>query len=144
MADNSSPPAADFLDQSEIDKLLSQAVETAAPKQQLLRADGARHGAELKVESYDFRNPAFLAEAELRRLRVLHEDFIRYLSARLSLYMRMEFGLKMAKLTTLTYAKFTESLPNPTHLSLFKIEPLVGIGVLDVKDRKSTRLNSSH
>ncbi len=135
MADNSSPPAADFLDQSEIDKLLSQAVETAAPKQQLLRADGARHGAELKVESYDFRNPAFLAEAELRRLRVLHEDFIRYLSARLSLYMRMEFGLKMAKLTTLTYAKFTESLPNPTHLSLFKIEPLVGIGVLDVNPR---------
>jgi flagellar motor switch protein FliM len=66
---------------------------------------------------------------------LLHEDFIRYLSARLSLYLRMEFGLKMAKLTTVTYSKFTDSLPNPTHLSLFKVEPLVGVGILDINPR---------
>jgi len=135
MADNPPSTGTDFLDQSEIDKLLAQTAEVSAPKQQLLRADGAKTGEALKVEAYDFRNPAFLSEVELRRLRLLHEDFIRYLSARLSLYMRMEFGLKMAKLTTVTYSKFTESLPNPTHLSLFKIEPLVGIGILDVNPR---------
>ncbi len=135
MADNPPSTGTDFLDQSEIDKLLAQTAEVSAPKQQLLRADGAKTGEALKVEAYDFRNPSFLSEVELRRLRLLHEDFIRYLSARLSLYMRMEFGLKMAKLTTVTYSKFTESLPNPTHLSLFKIEPLVGIGILDVNPR---------
>ena len=47
----------------------------------------------------------------------------------------MEFGLKMAKLTTATYSKFTESLPSPTHLCLFKVEPLVGVGILDVNPR---------
>jgi flagellar motor switch protein FliM len=47
----------------------------------------------------------------------------------------MEFGLKMAKLTTVTYSKFTDSLPNPTHLSLFKVEPLVGVGILDINPR---------
>ena len=135
MAENPNPPASDFLDQSEIDKLLAQTVEASAPKQQLLRADGAKGDHALKVEPYDFRNPAFLSEVELRRLRLLHEDFIRYLSARLSLYLRMEFGLKMAKLTTVTYSKFTESLPNPTHLSLFKVEPLVGVGILDTNPR---------
>jgi len=135
MAENPNPPASDFLDQSEIDKLLAQTVEALAPKQQLLRADGAKGDHALKVEPYDFRNPAFLSEVELRRLRLLHEDFIRYLSARLSLYLRMEFGLKMAKLTTVTYSKFTESLPNPTHLSLFKVEPLVGVGILDTNPR---------
>ncbi|MEQ1843626.1 MAG: flagellar motor switch protein FliM, partial [Verrucomicrobiales bacterium] len=88
-----------------------------------------------KVEACDFRNPAFLSEAELRRLRLLHEDFIRYLSARLSLYLRMEFGLKMARLTTIPYSKFTDALPNPTHISLFKVEPLVGVGILDVNPR---------
>ena len=108
MADNPPSTGTDFLDQSEIDKLLAQTAEVSAPKQQLLRADGAKTGEALKVEAYDFRNPAFLSEVELRRLRLLHEDFIRYLSARLSLYMRMEFGLKMAKLTTVTYSKFTE------------------------------------
>lgn len=85
MADAPTPPAPDFLDQSEIDRLLAQTEETQVQKRQLLRADGQRgSAATLKVEPYDFRNPAFLSEVELRRLRLLHEDFIRYLSARLS------------------------------------------------------------
>jgi flagellar motor switch protein FliM len=137
MAEDFSKAASDFLDQSEIDKLLAQAAESQAPKQLLIRSDGSRSEQDggLKVEAYDFRNPAFLSEVELRRLRLLHEDFIRYLSARLSLYLRMEFGLKMAKLTTVAYSKFTESLPNPTHLCLFKVEPLTGVGILDVNPR---------
>lgn len=134
MADDPQKPASDFLDQSEIDRLIAQTVETQAPKATVIGA-GAAAPTALKIEAYDFRNPAFLSEAELRRLRLLHEDFIRYLSARLSLYLRMEFGLKMAKLTTVAYSKFCESLPNPTHLSLFKVEPLVGVGILDINPR---------
>ena len=83
-----------------------------------------------RVAAYDFRNPAFLAEADLRRLRLLHEDFARYLGARLSLHLRMEFGLKVAGLTTESYAKFCGDLPNPTHLALFKAEPLSGTGIV--------------
>ncbi len=123
-----------MLDQSEIDRLIAQSIESQEPKTTV-------HGGKVssaeppKIEQYDFRNPAFLSEGELRRLRLLHEDFIRYLSARLSLFLRMEFGLKMARLTTVTYSKFCESLPSPTHLSLFKIEPLVGVGILDINPR---------
>ncbi|HET7535304.1 MAG TPA: flagellar motor switch protein FliM, partial [Candidatus Didemnitutus sp.] len=137
MADEPQKPASDFLDQSEIDKLLQQTAEQAAPKNMLLGADGKRGDAKAaaKVEAYDFRNPVFLSEVELRRLRLLHEDFIRYLSARLSLFLRMEFGVKMAKLTTVTYSKFTESLPSPTHICLFKAEPLIGVGILDINPR---------
>jgi flagellar motor switch protein FliM len=130
--------AAEFLDQSEIDKLLAQnAAETPTARALLLRADGrpVEGGAPLRVEPYDFRNPAFLSEIELRHLRLLHEDFVRYLGARLSLFLRMEFGLKMAKLTTLAYAKFTEQLPSPTHLCLFKAEPLTGVGIVDLSPR---------
>src|SRR6187402_3599981 len=134
MADNGS--AQEALDQSDIDKLLSQAAAADEPKSIFVNADGSRgSGSPTKVEAYDFRNPNFLSEIELRRLRLLHEDFIRYLSARLSLYLRMELGLKMARLTTATYSKFTESLPNPTHLCLFKVDPLVGVGILDVNPR---------
>lgn len=123
------------LDQSEIDRLLAQ--QTAPPKQQVFQAVASRHfvAENVKIEPYDFRNPVFLTEVELRRLRLLHEEFIRYLSARLSLFLRMELGLKMAKLTTLTYAKFTDSLPSPTHLCLFKVEPLLGVGILDINPR---------
>jgi flagellar motor switch protein FliM len=133
MAEEPQKPASDFLDQSEIDKILAQTAEVQAQRGVIV--DPSAQGTPPKVEPYDFRNPAFLSEAELRRLRLLHEDFIRYLSARLSLYLRMEFGLKMAKLTTVTYSKFTDSLPNPTHLSLFKVEPLVGVGILDINPR---------
>lgn len=137
MADDPQKTASEFLDQSEIDKLLAQTTTESGPKSMLIRADGRRGDAKAvsKVEAYDFRNPVFLSEVELRRLRLLHEDFIRYLSARLSLFLRMEFGLKMAQLTTVTYSKFTESLPSPTHICLFKAEPLIGVGVLDINPR---------
>lgn len=134
MAEAPQKSVSDFLDQNEIDKLLAQTAE-AVPKKAVLGGSVLPAGLAPKVEAYDFRNPAFLSESELRRLRLLHEDFIRYLAARLSLYLRMEVGLKMAKLTTVTYSKFCESLPNPTHLSLFKVEPLTGVGILDINPR---------
>jgi len=139
MADDPDNQLSDVLDQSEIDKLLSEA--TAPVRQQIFLADGKRVDGETpKIETYDFRNPVFLTEVELRRLRLLHEDFIRYLTARISLFLRMEFALKMAKLTTLTYAKFTDGLPNPTHLCLFKAEPLLGVGILDINPRLALTL----
>jgi flagellar motor switch protein FliM len=124
-----------ILDQSEIDQLLAAATAETAPP--LIRADGTRaaDASAARVEPYDFRNPAFLTEVELRRLRILHEDFIRYLSARLSMFLRMECSLKMARLQTQTYAKFTEGLSTPTHICLFKADPLLGVGVLDVNPR---------
>ena len=137
MADdpNISGGFSDILDQSEIDKLLASA--DVQKKTHIYRADGQRLDAATgpKVETYDFRTPVFLTEGELRRLRLMHEDFSRYLCARLSLFLRMEFALKMAKLTTLSYLKFTEALPSPTHLCLFKAEPLFGVGILDINPR---------
>jgi flagellar motor switch protein FliM len=128
------------LDQSEIDQLLAMAVAESKPP--LLRADGRRgeDADSARVETYDFRNPAFLTEVELRRLRIIHEDFIRYLSARLGMFLRMECSLKMARLQTQTYAKFTEGLSSPTHICLFKCEPLLGVGVLDVNPRLALTL----
>lgn len=140
MADETSNPVPEVLDQGDIDRLL--AASTEAPKPVVFRADGRRlQSADIpKIETYDFRNPVFLAEADMRRLRLLHEDFIRYLSARLSLFLRMELGLKMAKLTTVSYGKFTENLPSPTHICLFKTDPLPGVGILDVNPRLALAL----
>jgi flagellar motor switch protein FliM len=138
MADEAPKPASDFLDQSEIDKLLAQTAEQPAGKPLVISAGKRRQGAggpEPKIESYDFRNPAFLSEFELRRLRVIHEDFVRYLSARLALFLRMEFGLKLAQLSAVNYSKFAGSLASPTHVCLFKAEPLLGVGLLEFNPR---------
>jgi len=41
----------------------------------------------------------------------------------------------MARLQTVTYQRFVESLASPTHLVLFKLEPLRGICILDINPR---------
>ena len=93
MSDEAAKPDPNLLDQSEIDQLLAQTVVEA--EQAPVPASGPLPGSfyQGKTERYDFRNPAFLSEGELRRLRLLHEDFVRYLASRLSLYLLMEFGL---------------------------------------------------
>ena len=129
-----------ILDQNEIDQLLAAAAAESLPP--LLRADGRRlsEADSARVEAYDFRNPAFLTEVELRRLRILHEDYIRYVSARLAMFLRMECNLKMARLQTQSYSKFTEGLASPTHICLFKAEPLLGVGILDINPRLALTL----
>lgn len=128
MADDAEPPAENFLDQSEVEHLLAPAGVAAAAGEGVVKEPA-------RAIPYDFRTPVFLPEAELRRLRLIHEDFVRYLGARLSLYLRMEFGLRLARLATSTYSQFTDALPSPTHLSLFKAEPLVGVGIVDLSPR---------
>tara|TARA_B100001248_G_C27399098_1_gene468409 strand:- start:855 stop:1898 length:1044 start_codon:yes stop_codon:yes gene_type:complete len=106
------------------------------------KADGSRHEAEaqIAVKVCDFRNPVFLTEVELRQIRTHNESFIHYLGARLSLFLNMEVGLKMTQLHTIPYDKFTEAIPNPAYISLFKIEELTGVGILTINPHLSMTL----
>jgi flagellar motor switch protein FliM len=132
MADNPESPPAGTIGKSELETVLAHS--EAEPRHLFVRANGDRGGSPgaPKIESYDFRNPVLLPDIELRRLRLLHEDFIRYLNARLSLFLRMEFGAKVSQFGTQTYSTFTDSIPSPTHLCLFKADPLVGVGILGI------------
>jgi flagellar motor switch protein FliM len=87
------------------------------------------------IRGYDFRQSGFLAPSELRRIRQRHEQFIRALAARLAMFLRLEFSLHLSKLQIAGYQKFIEGLPSPTHITLFKTEPLKGIGLLIVPPR---------
>jgi len=127
--------SSDVLSQSEVERLLAQVAEQDGSLV-IYGADGSRKRLTREaVQPYDFRHPVFLSANELRKLRLRHEEFIRALAARMSIHLRLEFGLQMAKLHTITYQKLIESLPNPTHLTLFKVEPLRGICILDINPR---------
>ena len=134
-APNEPDGTADVLSQSEVERLLSQVAEQENSITVLKQGDEKERKDRDSVQPYDFRHPLFLSPTELRRLRIRHEDFIRALGARLSIYLRLEFSLQMSKLQTITYQRFTEALPNPSHLSLFKVEPLRGVGILDIHPR---------
>ena len=65
----------------------------------------------LKVAEYDFSNPGFFTEAELRQVRIRHDQFVHYLSARLSMFFRMDFLLRLSDLTTIPFREYVESIP---------------------------------
>lgn len=83
-----------------------------------------------EIRSHDFRQSGFLAPSELRRIRQRHEQFIRSLAARLAIFLRLEFSLQLSKVQIIGYQKFIEELPSPAHITLFKTEPLKGVGLL--------------
>jgi flagellar motor switch protein FliM len=107
---------------------------TAAPEANdvfVLTAKGVRerHKA-ADIRGHDFRQSGFLTPSELRRIRQRHEQFIRSLAARLAIFLRLEFSLQLSKVQITGYQKFTENLPSPTHITLFKTDPLKGVGLL--------------
>jgi flagellar motor switch protein FliM len=60
------------------------------------------------------------------------EEFANSLASRLSLHLRLDFLLKLSSLQTVAYGKLAQGWQNPTHLTLFKVEPLRGISVLEI------------
>jgi flagellar motor switch protein FliM len=126
---------AEVLSQSDVERLLQQVQEQENTTLVVAAAGKRERHKQENIQPYDFRQPAFLAPGELRKLRLRHEEFIRSLAARLSIYLRLEFSLQMSKLQTISYQKFAEGLGSPTHLTLFKAEPLKGICLLDIPPR---------
>ena len=102
----------------------AQAVQVLTPQGRRTTVPGER------VRPYDFRQSGFLAPSELRRIRLRHEQFLRSLSARLAVLLRIEFGLHLERISIVGYQKFTDALPQPTHITLFKVDPLKGVGLL--------------
>jgi flagellar motor switch protein FliM len=92
------------------------------------------------IRSHDFRQSGFLAASELRRIRQRHDQFIRSLAARLAMFLRLECRLTLSKVHIVSFQKFTESLSNPTHITLFKTEPLKGVGQLVIPPRLALQL----
>ena len=122
----------EVLTQNEVERLLSQVQELETTTTVFSYLGGRKQHKAEDIQPFDFRQPAFLAPSEMRKIRLRYEDFIRALAANLSIYLRVEFGLRMSKLQTISYQKLAEGLPNPTHLTLFKTEPLKGICMLNL------------
>jgi flagellar motor switch protein FliM len=133
--DETSPFPQQVLSQSEVENLLAQVAEEEGNVEVHTVDRRTEKFSKDSVQPYDFRHPVFLSPSELRRLRLRHEDYLRSLTARMALHLRLEIGMQMSKLQTVLYRKFTESLTNPTHITLFRVDPLPGICILEVQPR---------
>jgi flagellar motor switch protein FliM len=84
------------------------------------------------VKAFDFRHPSLLTAGQLRKLQFRHDDFIRSLTTRLSIYFRTEFNLKVSDFQTVLYPRLLGSLPGTTQITLFKVDSLSGIGFIQM------------
>jgi len=125
----------EVLSQAEVERLLAQVAEQESKATTVASVGVKEANLNDAVQSFDFRNPVFLSPPELRRLRVEHDEYIQRLSALLSIFLRIEFGLQMSELKTLPFRDFTETVGSPAHLVLFKVEPLRGVCILDITPR---------
>lgn len=98
--------------------------EPSAPAQREAEAKGPKR--------FDFRHPSFLSTAQSRRLRMEVDEFSESLGALLSTYLRLEFTIQAGKIEAINFNEFTASAPSPTHLTLFKLDPLRGISILEM------------
>jgi flagellar motor switch protein FliM len=134
-----SPPSGseskEVISQSEVEQLLAQ-VGSAVPPAPGADPPAPVNPAEREiVQRHDFPKLSPFSPAELRPLRMRHEDFINALATRLSIHLGLEVGLQMSKLEAMPFQKFTEGLSNPTWLTMLKLPPLAGIGLLDIPPR---------
>jgi flagellar motor switch protein FliM len=114
----------------------AEAAASAEQSVSVLTATGVREQRKASdIREHDFRQSGLLAPSELRRIRLRHEQFIRSLASRLAIFLRLEITLQLTKLQIISYQKFAGELPGSTHITLFKVEPLRGAGLLVIPPR---------
>lgn len=137
--DNPGAGKNEVLSQSEVEQLLSQMAQEPATSSAPAPAPEAAPQAP-ETRRHDFRSASLLTTAELRRARLKHDEMARSLSTRLSIYLRLEVGVQVAALQTLPHPKFVAALPKTSHITLFRIDALPGVGLLCVPMNLSVAL----
>ncbi len=92
---------------------------------------------DLKIKKYDFTNPIILSESDLALLKTKSEQFVYYLAGHLSMFLRTEFNLELDDLSADLYKSFISSINSPSCVTLFKLQELNGVGLLDVNSHLS-------
>ncbi len=84
------------------------------------------------AQPHDFRNSTLLSPRQMRKLRAHETQFLNAMEARVAQFLRVQFPLKLAGIQIDSYQKLTDGWAAPTHLILFKAEPLRGVSVLEI------------
>ncbi|QCX32379.1 flagellar motor switch protein FliM [Caloramator sp. E03] len=111
----------EILSQNEIDALLS-----ALSSGELNLEE---HGLEekQKVRKYDFKRPNKFSKEHIRTIEMVHDNFARIASNYLTAHLRSSVQIKVISTEQITFEEFIHSIPNPTILISFFLEPFTGI-----------------
>lgn len=81
---------------------------------------------------YDFSRPNKFSKEHVRALQRIHEQFCRTYSGYMSAKLRNKVELRVHSIEQLLFGDFVRSLPNPSVLSVFRVDPLEGYAVMQL------------
>ena len=115
-----------------------EGVVTAAPDVSLPAANVAERrrlrgrGKPTGPKTYDFRRPTQMPREQVRALQMVFEAFAREWTSVLTSYVRSVAHVNLVSVEQLTYDEYMSTLTNPTLMYLLNLEPLSGLGVLEL------------
>ncbi|HPQ68862.1 MAG TPA: flagellar motor switch protein FliM [bacterium] len=128
------------LSQDEVDALLS-AVSTGELESAIedREAAGAAEQAvsemqtSVEVRPYDLTSQDRIFRGKMPMLEVIHEKFCRDFRSALSIELRRVVDVEVGDIRLIKFSEFLNSLPLPTSINLFKMEPFRGMGAMIIE-----------
>lgn len=115
-----------ILSQEEIDALL-KGVESGEVETTPEKIDSS------KLKAYDFNNPDRIIKEKMPTLDIINDQFSKQFRNDLSIALRRIVETNSKGIQIKKFSDFIKTLPVPTSLHLFKMEPLKGYGILAIE-----------
>lgn len=95
-------------------------------------AGRVRRAGRAEPRPYDFRRASKLSRKHLRSLQIVFETFARQWATLLTSSLRTLTQVNLLTVEELTYDEYIARLPNPTMVNVLSVEPLGGVGILEL------------
>lgn len=126
---------AEILSQNEIDSLLNALASGEVTAEELKEEEQTQ-----RIRVYDFRRPNKFSKEQINTLEIIYDNYARTLSTFLSASLRVSVQTALLSVEQLTYEEFIRSIPDPSVLLVFNMDPLEGNGILEIKTQLSLGL----
>ena len=117
----------DVLSQAEIDALLSALSDGQVDAEEMKTTKTQK-----RIRVYDFKRPNKFSKDQIHSLQNIYENYCRGLTTYLSGQLHSIIESKVLSIEQVTYDEFIRSLPNPTVLGLFSLNPLEGTVLMEM------------
>lgn len=117
----------DVLSQSEIDALLNALSDGQVSAEEIKTTKTQK-----KIRVYDFKRPNKFSKDQIHSLQNIHDNYCRALTTYFSGHLHSVVETSVLSIEQITYDEFIRSLPSPTILGLFTMEPLEGTLLVEI------------
>ena len=84
------------------------------------------------LKSYDFRNPSRLSSEHIRKIEYLHTSIAKRLGVALAGLIRDSVNVEVVEVKEISHEELVEDVPTPGATFSFDVEPLGGLGIIDI------------